>query len=84
MKKIRFTDGPKEEETLKERYKEKMYDLDLSERDILIWELGFDCGVDDEGIEKKKSKLKEKLKEIDDRFRTIYEIRINTDNEDNK
>lgn len=60
--KIRFIDGPKEEETLKEKYKEKMYDLDLSERDILIWELGFDCGVDDEGIEKKEEQAKRKVK----------------------
>lgn len=63
--KIRFVDGPKEAEILHERYAEKF--LDLTERERIIWELGFDYGVDDKGIDEKKSGILEYLRSLEDK-----------------
>jgi len=44
---IRFVDGPVERAVLEDRYKQQLSGLSPVER--IIWELGFDYGVDDEG-----------------------------------
>lgn len=54
MKKLRFVDGPREQEILEDRYKDKL--TDLSERERIIWQLGFDYGIDDEGTTKEERK----------------------------
>jgi len=42
-------DGDREGEILRERYKEEL--AEYSEHGRVIWELGFDFGVDDEGAD---------------------------------